>query len=131
MLAPAELFANSALIVMGSEGRGEQLLKTNQDNGLLLRNGYTPPPTCRPSCDAFSQAPSRFGYAECKRGVMLSDPAWPLAAQPQPGRPYELRDLHGRASRGRGCRAASRLVAWSIRNGSAARSAIGSTTHWR
>lgn len=28
---------------MGSEGRGEQLLKTDQDNGLLLRDGYQPP----------------------------------------------------------------------------------------
>jgi CBS domain-containing protein len=34
MLAPADLVANSCLFVMGSEGRGEQLLKTDQDNGL-------------------------------------------------------------------------------------------------
>ena len=28
---------------MGSEGRGEQILKTDQDNALLLRDGLTPP----------------------------------------------------------------------------------------
>src|SRR6056297_3607860 len=28
--------ADSCLIVMGSEGRGEQILKTDQDNGLIL-----------------------------------------------------------------------------------------------
>jgi CBS domain-containing protein len=33
------LFADSCLFVMGSEGRGEQLLKTDQDNGLILRDG--------------------------------------------------------------------------------------------
>ena len=37
-LAPAELVANSCLLVMGSEGRGEQILKTDQDNALLLRD---------------------------------------------------------------------------------------------
>ena len=39
-VAPAELVANSCLLVMGSEGRGEQILKTDQDNALLLRDGY-------------------------------------------------------------------------------------------
>ena len=32
--------ANSCLMVMGSEGRGEQILKTDQDNALLLRDGF-------------------------------------------------------------------------------------------
>ena len=39
-VAPAELVANSCLLVMGSEGRGEQILKTDQDNALLLRDGF-------------------------------------------------------------------------------------------
>ena len=28
---------------MGSEGRGEQILKTDQDNALLLRDGFEHP----------------------------------------------------------------------------------------
>ena len=40
LLAPPELVQNSCLLVMGSEGRGEQILKTDQDNTLLLRDGY-------------------------------------------------------------------------------------------
>ena len=40
LIAPPDLVANSCLFVMGSEGRGEQLLKTDQDNGLVLRDGY-------------------------------------------------------------------------------------------
>ena len=43
LLAPPELVANSCLLVMGSEGRGEQILKTDQDNALLLRDGYELP----------------------------------------------------------------------------------------
>lgn len=36
MIAPANLVANTCLVVMGSEGRGEQVLKTDQDNALIL-----------------------------------------------------------------------------------------------
>ena len=34
---------------MGSEGRGEQILKTDQDNALLLRDGFACPTASRPS----------------------------------------------------------------------------------
>ncbi|MGL6070484.1 DUF294 nucleotidyltransferase-like domain-containing protein, partial [Craterilacuibacter sp.] len=36
-LASPALQQNSCLIVMGSEGRGEQILKTDQDNALIIR----------------------------------------------------------------------------------------------
>jgi CBS domain-containing protein len=43
VLAPPEVVANTCLLVMGSEGRGEQILKTDQDNALLLRDGFEYP----------------------------------------------------------------------------------------
>jgi CBS domain-containing protein len=61
---------------MGSEGRGEQLLKTDQDNGLILRDGYTPPADLDALCARFSQALSDFGYPECPGRIMLSNPDW-------------------------------------------------------
>lgn len=76
MLAPADLVANSCLFVMGSEGRGEQLLKTDQDNGLLLRDGYTPPDDLDAICNAFSAVLQRFGYPECPGHIMLNNPEW-------------------------------------------------------
>ncbi|MDD2545785.1 MAG: putative nucleotidyltransferase substrate binding domain-containing protein [Burkholderiaceae bacterium] len=76
MIAPAELVANSCLFVMGSEGRGEQLLKTDQDNGLLLRDGYAAPADLPGICQRFSQALARFGYPDCPGRIMVSDPAW-------------------------------------------------------
>lgn len=76
MVAPPELLANSCLFVMGSEGRGEQLLKTDQDNGLLLRDGYTPPGDLAQICQRFSEVLHDFGYPPCPGGVMLSNPAW-------------------------------------------------------
>jgi CBS domain-containing protein len=80
LLAPAELVANSCLVVMGSEGRGEQILKTDQDNALLLRDGFEmaglPELTAR-----FTAALIDFGYPPCPGNIMLSHPLWcqPLA----------------------------------------------------
>src|SRR5256885_5698221 len=76
MLAPPDLVAQSCLFVMGSEGRGEQLLKTDQDNGLLLRDGYAPPQDLDAICARFSAQLQRFGYPECPGGIMLSNPQW-------------------------------------------------------
>ena len=76
MIAPPGLLANSCLFVMGSEGRGEQLLKTDQDNGLLLRDGYPPPADLQAICERFSQALAGFGYPECPGRIMVSNPAW-------------------------------------------------------
>ena len=76
LIAPAELVANSCLFVMGSEGRGEQLLKTDQDNGLILRDGYEPPPHLAEICQNFSKALKDFGYPECPGHIMLSNPQW-------------------------------------------------------
>ena len=76
LIAPEDLVRNSCLFVMGSEGRGEQLLKTDQDNGLLLRDGYTPPANLPQLCADFSAALSSFGYPECAGHIMVSYPDW-------------------------------------------------------
>lgn len=76
MVAPADLVANSCLFVMGSEGRGEQLLKTDQDNGLVLRDGYTAPPDLAAICQRFSEVLASFGYPECPGRIMVSNPDW-------------------------------------------------------
>ena len=76
MVAPAELVGNSCLFVMGSEGRGEQLLKTDQDNGLLVRDGYAPPADLDAICQQFSDVLERFGYPECPGRIMLNNPQW-------------------------------------------------------
>ncbi|MBP3982370.1 CBS domain-containing protein [Acidovorax sp. JG5] len=76
MVAPADLVDNSCLFVMGSEGRGEQLLKTDQDNGLVLRDGYTAPPDLAAICQRFSEVLASFGYPECPGRIMVSNPDW-------------------------------------------------------
>ena len=80
LIAPADLFANSCLFVMGSEGRGEQLLKTDQDNGLILRDGYGPPHDFEAICQQFSQALDDFGYPPCPGHIMVSNAQWRKSA---------------------------------------------------
>jgi CBS domain-containing protein len=81
MIAPASLAAASCLFVMGSEGRGEQLLKTDQDNGLVLRDGFTiDQAELAAVCERFSATLGDFGYPVCPGRIMLSNPAWRRAA---------------------------------------------------
>jgi CBS domain-containing protein len=76
LIAPPALYDNSCLLVMGSEGRGEQLLKTDQDNALILRTDHTGD-VATPTA-AFSAALTRFGYPPCPGGIMLHRTDWRL-----------------------------------------------------
>jgi CBS domain-containing protein len=89
LLAPPELVANSCLIVMGSEGRGEQILKTDQDNALLLRDGFEPV-GLEAVAARFNGALIELGYPPCPGDIMLTNPLWrqPLAAFREPIRDW-------------------------------------------
>ena len=77
LIAPAELVTDSCLFVMGSEGRGEQLLKTDQDNGLVIRDDSPiDDDTIAEACERFSAALIDFGYPVCPGGIMVNQPAW-------------------------------------------------------
>ncbi len=81
VLAPPEVVANACLLVMGSEGRGEQILKTDQDNALLLRDGFEYP-GLEALAARFNAALAELGYPRCPGDIMLTNPLWrqPLAA---------------------------------------------------
>lgn len=80
LVAPAEVRENTCLFVMGSEGRGEQLLKTDQDNALVWRDDWQPPASLPAICERFSHALERFGYPPCPGGIMLSQGNWRMSA---------------------------------------------------
>ncbi|MFO1143608.1 MAG: putative nucleotidyltransferase substrate binding domain-containing protein [Amaricoccus sp.] len=75
LVAPDALRANSCLLVMGSEGRGEQIIRTDQDNGLILRDGFACPDLENITA-AFTAALIDFGYPPCPGGIMVSRPLW-------------------------------------------------------
>jgi CBS domain-containing protein len=62
-------------MVMGSEGRGEQTVRTDQDNGLLLAEPV-PQDELQAFRAAFSGALARFGFPPCPGRVMVDNPQW-------------------------------------------------------
>lgn len=97
LVAPARLRANSCLIVMGSEGRGEQIMRTDQDNGLILGADLDPADAAGPTA-AFTAALVDFGYPSCPGGIMLSRPLW---CQPAAGYRRSIAEwIHGEAADG-------------------------------
>lgn len=66
---------DSCLMVMGSEGRGEQILKTDQDNGLILDDALDWPEVgsvMRQLTDTLVT----LGYPPCPGNIMVSNPEW-------------------------------------------------------
>ena len=67
---------------MGSEGRGEQTIATDQDNGLIfaVEDGGLAPDDVRarlsPVAREVNEAMDRCGYPLCKGGVMAMNPRW-------------------------------------------------------
>ncbi|MFO7640603.1 MAG: DUF294 nucleotidyltransferase-like domain-containing protein, partial [Candidatus Competibacteraceae bacterium] len=79
ILAPPELAAQSCLLVMGSEGREEQVLKTDQDNALILRDGFEHP-ELESFTQTFTDSLLEFGYPRCPGNIMVSNPSWAKSA---------------------------------------------------
>ncbi|HRQ83142.1 MAG TPA: DUF294 nucleotidyltransferase-like domain-containing protein, partial [Azospirillaceae bacterium] len=79
LTAPPGWEADACLIVMGSEGRGEQILKTDQDNGVIFRDGVATANWSVALLD-FNRRLGALGYPPCPGGVMAANGEW---AQPQ------------------------------------------------
>ncbi|CDH46759.1 conserved hypothetical protein [Candidatus Contendobacter odensis Run_B_J11] len=75
LLAPPDLLAHSCLLVLGSEGREEQVLKTDQDNALILRDGFDHGDLERITGE-FTSGLLEFGYPRCPGNIMVSNPYW-------------------------------------------------------
>jgi CBS domain-containing protein len=82
ILASVELKNQSALIIMGSEGRGEQILRTDQDNALILTNDCSvPQETIERFTNDFTKYLIDFGYPRCDGDIMVSNPFWVKSAK--------------------------------------------------
>lgn len=80
LVAPAALQAESMLFLMGSEGRGEQLLRTDQDNGLLL-SGMVDEADAADTGARMVEALEALGLPRCPGGIMVSNPIWRLTPE--------------------------------------------------
>ena len=75
LVVPSELKKNACLIVMGSEGRNEQIIKTDQDNALVIKDGIDVE-QYRPYMQNITDHLIDFGYPRCKGNIMVSNPFW-------------------------------------------------------
>ncbi|MEA2116955.1 DUF294 nucleotidyltransferase-like domain-containing protein [Halovibrio sp. HP20-50] len=65
----------SCMMVMGSEGRGEQILKTDQDNGLILADDAQWP-GLESHMQTLTDTLIQLGYPPCPGNIMVSNPEW-------------------------------------------------------
>lgn len=70
-----DLQERCALIVMGSEGREEQSIKTDQDNALLIKDGEDLEQFREPMMRLNSML-LELGYPKCNGNVMVSNEFW-------------------------------------------------------
>jgi CBS domain-containing protein len=75
LLVPEDMQPHVCLIVMGSEGRGEQIMKTDQDNAIIYREGLAWP-KMQAVLNEFSAKLIEFGYPKCPGNIMVSNPEW-------------------------------------------------------
>lgn len=74
---PESLWDRVCLLVMGSEGRSEQVLRTDQDNALFYTALNPEEETqLKAGAERFSRDLVAIGFPECPGGIMVSSPLW-------------------------------------------------------
>ncbi|MFP6845974.1 MAG: DUF294 nucleotidyltransferase-like domain-containing protein [Thalassolituus sp.] len=75
LVVPERLQSRFCILVLGSEGRGEQILKTDQDNAVILKDDHDRE-AVMPILHKLHQILLDFGYPPCPGGVMFINDAW-------------------------------------------------------
>ncbi|MCG9750365.1 DUF294 nucleotidyltransferase-like domain-containing protein [Vibrio brasiliensis] len=75
LIVPPALHDQCCLVVLGSEGRGEQILKTDQDNALIIKDGVTWH-QCEAVMEQLTHTLQQLGYPLCPGNVMVNNPKW-------------------------------------------------------
>lgn len=80
MIIPEAWHERCALVIMGSEGRHEQILKTDQDNALILEEGFEPE-DLEAVAARFIQTLEQFGFPPCPGNLMITNADWRQSAE--------------------------------------------------
>lgn len=75
LVVPPALQSQCCLVVLGSEGRGEQILKTDQDNALIINDGLQWH-QCQSVMEKLTHTLQQLGYPLCPGNVMVNNSAW-------------------------------------------------------
>ncbi len=75
LILPKEYHQRCTLLVMGSEGRDEQIIRTDQDNALIIANGEVVS-DYYPYMKIFTKELISFGFPQCEGNIMVNNPYW-------------------------------------------------------
>ena len=75
LTVPKEIQEHCAFLVMGSEGRDEQILKTDQDNALIIDDSFDKE-LFVPYMEQISNTLIDFGFPKCDGNIMVNNPFW-------------------------------------------------------
>lgn len=75
MIIPHAWKEKCTLVLLGSEGRGSQILRTDQDNALVFEEGFMPPDAASVT-QRFIEALDEIGFPRCEGDIMMINPKW-------------------------------------------------------
>ncbi|MBU1668959.1 cyclic nucleotide-binding domain-containing protein [bacterium] len=75
MIVPSSWHNRCTFILLGSEGRSEQILRTDQDNALIFEEGFMPDDIKEVS-EKFIETLDEIGFPRCEGEVMIIHPKW-------------------------------------------------------
>ncbi len=75
MIIPPTWQDKCTLLLLGSEGRASQILRTDQDNALVFEEGFMPEDVSDVT-QRFIEALDEIGFPRCEGGIMMINPKW-------------------------------------------------------
>jgi CBS domain-containing protein len=75
MIIPHAWQDKCTLVLLGSEGRGSQILRTDQDNALVFEQGFMPEDALSVT-QRFIEALDEIGFPRCEGDIMMINPKW-------------------------------------------------------
>ncbi len=75
MIIPKGWHDKCTLVLLGSEGRGSQILRTDQDNALVFEEGFMPEDASLVA-QRFIEALDEIGFPRCEGEIMMINPKW-------------------------------------------------------
>ncbi|HEO98919.1 MAG TPA: CBS domain-containing protein, partial [Epsilonproteobacteria bacterium] len=75
LVIPGSWHSRAALILLGSEGRSEQIMRTDQDNALIFEEGFEPE-DAKEVTERFIGVLDEIGFPRCSGGIMVINEKW-------------------------------------------------------
>jgi len=75
MIIPHSWHDKCTLVLLGSEGRASQILRTDQDNALIFEQGFMPEDTASVT-KQFIEVLDEIGFPRCEGNIMMINPKW-------------------------------------------------------